>query len=122
MRYTFDDFEVDARLFEVRHRGVKLQAPPRVFDLLLVLVRNSDRVVTKSELVTALWPQCRVSDDALLQTIRRARRLLGVSVQSSIETIRGRGYRFVRPVTCTAEPTGSRSPSEDDVGAAPASA
>lgn len=111
MRYAFDDFEMDVRLFEVRHRGVKLQAPPRVFDLLLVLVRNSDRVVTKSELFTALWPECRVSEDALVQTIRRARRLLGVSVQASIETVRGRGYRFVRPVRCIAQATSSHSPS-----------
>jgi len=92
--YAFDDFELDVPLFEIRQRGVKLAAPPRVFDLILCLVRNSDRVVTKTELLNTVWADCSVTNDALVQTVRRARGLLGPSIQ----TIRGRGYRFVRPV------------------------
>lgn len=101
--YAFDDFELDVPLFEIRHRGVKLSAPPRVFDLILCLVRNCERVVTKAELLSTVWADCSVSNDALVQTIRRARGILGGSVHPSIQTIRGRGYRFVRPVARSRE-------------------
>jgi DNA-binding winged helix-turn-helix (wHTH) protein len=94
MLHSFEDYEVDENLFEVRWRGQPLSVAPKVFDTLLVLIRNQHRVVTKRELLSTVWPETRVTDDALNQTIRRVRRLFSNCSQSPIQTVRGRGYRF----------------------------
>jgi DNA-binding winged helix-turn-helix (wHTH) protein len=97
MRHRIGEYELDENLFEVTHRGARLAAPPKVFDTLLLLARNLDRVVTKNELIRVVWEGAQVTEDALSQTIRRARLLLGFSGPSGpcIQTVRGRGYRLL---------------------------
>jgi DNA-binding winged helix-turn-helix (wHTH) protein len=94
MLHQFWDYEVDENLFEVRWRGQPLSVAPKVFDILILLIRNQHRVVTKEELLGAVWPETRVTDDALNQAIRRARLLFSNRSPSPIRTVRGRGYRF----------------------------
>jgi DNA-binding winged helix-turn-helix (wHTH) protein len=112
MIYRFGDYELDTQLFELRSAGTPLQLEPKVFDLLAHLICYRDRVVTKQELLTHLWPQQFVSDSALSYCIMAARKAVGDSGrgQRVIKTLHERGYRFVATVEeCiehTAEGTG----------------
>jgi DNA-binding winged helix-turn-helix (wHTH) protein len=96
MLYQFGQWELDEELFELRLRGAPVSAAPKVFDTLLILFRNRHRVVTKSELLALVWKGSVVTDDALSFAVRKARRILSEAPEGgTIETIRGRGYRFV---------------------------
>lgn len=99
--YTFEDFELDGRLFELRRRGARVPIEPKVFDLLSYVVAHRDRVIPKDELFAQLWPDQFVTDSALTYCIRAARKALGDngSHQHFIQTVHGRGYRFVGAVT-----------------------
>jgi len=95
--YRFGTCEIDARLRQVRRDGVVVAAQPRVFDLLLYLIRHCDRVVDRDELLATLWPGVVVSESALTQGVRKARAVVGDdgSRQSVIRTVQRRGFRFV---------------------------
>jgi DNA-binding winged helix-turn-helix (wHTH) protein len=56
MILAFGDFELDAELYALRRRGRPVKLEPKVFDVLLFLLRHRARVVTKEELLDALWP------------------------------------------------------------------
>ncbi len=73
---------------------------PKVFDLLVHLIRHRDRVLTREELFQAVWDGREVSDATLSNHVRSARKALGDSgeLQQTIQTVRGRGYQFVAPV------------------------
>ena len=83
MIYRFGDYELDTQLFELRSAGSPLPLEPKVFDLLTHLIRSRDRVVTKQELLTHLWPQQFVSDAALNYCIMAARKAVGDSGRGS---------------------------------------
>jgi TolB-like protein/class 3 adenylate cyclase len=97
---TFDDFEIDTSLFELRRSGERVPIEPQVFDLLLFLARNPGRTVTKDELFEAIWGNRIVSDAALSGQIKAVRRAIGDdgASQRVISTVHGRGYRFLQPV------------------------
>jgi DNA-binding winged helix-turn-helix (wHTH) protein/tetratricopeptide (TPR) repeat protein len=97
---TFDHFELDERLYELRAAGKPVPVQPKVFDLLVYLVRRGDRAVTKTELLEALWPEVDVGETALTHAVLSARKALGDDGvhQRFIATVRGRGYRFVARV------------------------
>lgn len=104
--HTFGEFELDETLYQLRRgtgdRAEIVKIEPKVFDVLLYLLRHRDRVVGKDELLEELWPGS-VSESVLPRCITAARRALGddSARQGIIETIRRRGYRFVAPVTST---------------------
>jgi DNA-binding winged helix-turn-helix (wHTH) protein/predicted ATPase len=100
MRYAFDDFEVDLQLFELRRAGQRVHVEPKVFDLLVFLIEHSERVVTKRELLEAVWPGEHVVEAVLPTAVRRLRTALGQdsSADTPIATERGRGYRFAAAV------------------------
>jgi class 3 adenylate cyclase/predicted ATPase len=72
----------------------------KAFAVLQCLVTHAGQLVTKAELFAAVWPETVVSESALLVCIRELRRALGDQARSSqfIETVHGRGYRFIAPV------------------------
>ncbi len=78
-----------------------LPLTPKAFETLLVLVQNSERVVTKDELMKALWPDSFVEEANLTQNIFMLRKALGESPSEHryIVTVSGRGYRFVAKVS-----------------------
>ena len=90
--------DTDSRTLERRGRPVRVQA--LAFDLLTVLLRNRGRLVSDAHLRERLWPGVSVSDASLRQVLKQARRAIGDDgrTQAVIETIRGRGLRFVAPV------------------------
>jgi len=96
MRYRFDAFEVDADRYELHRDGVAQPVEPLVFDLILFLARNPNRVVTREEVVEVVWEGRAVSDATISSAIKSARRALGDSGdnQSYIRTVRGRGFEL----------------------------
>lgn len=98
--YRFGDFELDAARGELHRAGKALPAERRAVELLLHLLRNRGRVVSKEELLAALWPGVAVQDRIVNQAIYNARKLLGDDTRAPrfIATLRGRGFRFVAEV------------------------
>ncbi len=102
--FTVEDFEIDLRRLEIRRNGEILPVEPMVFDVLAYLVRNSDRVVPKEELLDAVWGDRFVSESALTTRIKSARKVMGDDgrAQRLIKTFHGRGYRFIGEVASNA--------------------
>lgn len=73
----------------------EVQLQPRVFDLLVYLARNSDRVVSKDELLEAIWPNVIVTDNSLQRAVSALRAALRKgSMESAIRNLPGKGYRL----------------------------
>ncbi len=115
MIFVFEDYRIDAARFEVRQGRHCLAAEPQVLDLLICLLRNRDRVVTRDEILDAVWKGRIVGDAALSSRVKAARRLIGDDGKSqrAIRTIHGRGFRFVGEVLVDEEPP--RPVSAEDV-------
>ena len=98
--YLFDTFRVDAaeRILFKEDREVPLT--PKVFDTLLVLIENSNHVLTKKELMRQVWPDSFVEENNLAQNISILRKALGEGKEGEqyIQTVPKRGYRFVGDV------------------------
>ncbi|WP_084074286.1 alpha/beta fold hydrolase [Demequina sp. NBRC 110052] len=101
--YRFGDFEVDTAGYRVRRDGAPVHVEPRVFDLLRHLIEHRDRVVSKEELLDAVWGTRFVSEAALTTALRAARRAVGDtgSRQEIIRTAHGRGYQWIAPTVAT---------------------
>ncbi|MBR0681980.1 tetratricopeptide repeat protein [Roseomonas eburnea] len=101
MSLAFSGHEVDLRRQELRRDGSRVHVEPQVFDLLLHLVRNRDRVVSKDELLDVVWNGRIVSEAALSSRINAARKAVGDDGdrQALIKTIHKRGFRFIADVT-----------------------
>ena len=125
MIHAFGDCELDGERFELRRRGTPVKLERKVFDVVAYLVRHADRVVTKAELLDAVWPDVAVSESVLPKCIAAARRAVGDTRQrpAVIQTVHGRGYRLIAPVETRAPADGVPPPSEPDdagfVGRAP---
>lgn len=76
----------------LRRDGEIVPVRPKTFDLLAFLVRNPGRVLTKDELLQAVWPSTFVTEDSLTQCIRDVRKCIGDEAQSVIRTVPRRGY------------------------------
>ena len=105
MRYFFDDFSFDTARRELRRGSEIIPIAPRVFDLLNYLIGNRERVVSKDDLIRAIWDGRIVSDAALNTRLNAARSAIGDSgdEQRLIKTFRRKGVRFVGTVRETAE-------------------
>jgi TolB-like protein len=100
VNFRFADFEIDVAQIELRQRGEAVPIEPQVFDLLVHLVRNCNRIVSKSELIDTIWQGRAISDAALSSRISAARRAIGDNGndQLLIRTHHKRGFRFVANV------------------------
>jgi predicted ATPase/DNA-binding winged helix-turn-helix (wHTH) protein len=107
MQYVFGDYTLEPRRRELRCQGHLVSIQPQVFDVLVYLVTHRDRAVPKQELQAQLWPHLHVSPATLSASIKRAHQAVGDggAAQRVIQTLHGRGYRFVAPVEeCGAAP------------------
>jgi TolB-like protein/DNA-binding winged helix-turn-helix (wHTH) protein len=97
MKYRFAEFEIDLSRQELFRLGEPVHIEPQVFDLIVHLVRNHDRIVSKDELIEAIWNGRIISEAALSSRINGARRALGDigNEQAFIRTLHKRGFRFV---------------------------
>jgi DNA-binding winged helix-turn-helix (wHTH) protein len=114
--FRFGPFELDVRRYQLRRDDRIVPIQRRPFDLLHYLVERPDVVVTKGELLASVWRGVAVTEDSLPRAIMAVRSALGEDVNDPqfIHTVRGRGYRFVRPVDVVqAAPASSREPFVD---------
>jgi TolB-like protein/Flp pilus assembly protein TadD len=100
LRYLFEEYAFDTDRREL-HRGADVvSVAPQVFDLLDYLIRNRERVVSKDDLIHAIWSGRAVSDAALTTRLNVARTAIGDSGerQRLIKTVPRKGFRFVGEV------------------------
>ncbi len=101
MVLAFGDYRLDIERRELRRGTELIDVEPKVFDLLAFLVQHRDRVVSKDDLLQAVWGGRIVSESALTTRINAARRALGDdgAAQRLIRTFTRKGIRFVGEVT-----------------------
>ena len=97
MRFRFENHELESELRELARDGVAVPMQPQVFDLLLFLIEQRDRVVTKDELVAQVWGNRPISDSALNSRINAARKAVqdDGKAQRVIRTFPRKGFRFI---------------------------
>jgi DNA-binding winged helix-turn-helix (wHTH) protein/TolB-like protein len=100
MKYQVGGFTIDTARYRVSDGDTAVPVEPKVFDLLVHLIRHRDRVMTREELFKDVWEGREVSDATLSNHVKSARKLLGDNgdLQQTIQTVRSRGYQFVAPV------------------------
>ena len=98
--YRFSPFELDSAHRRLIRGGEPLAIPDRHIDILLLLVSNAGRIVSKDALIAAGWTDVNISDNSIAQAILSLRKVLGTGEGGMpyIETVPRRGYRFVAPV------------------------
>ena len=103
--YRFGPFDLDAEQRLVRRDGARIALPPKAFDVLLYMVRNPQRLITKEELLGAVWPDSFVEEGNLTQNIFLLRKALTSRRDDFryIVTIPGRGYQFASAVEMVSE-------------------
>jgi TolB-like protein len=106
VKFVFGDHTLDSDRRELRRGAEQIAVEPQVFDLLLHLVRHRDHVVSKDDLIAAVWDGRVVSDSTLTSRINAARRAVGDSgdAQKLIRTLPRKGFRFVAMVAAEPEP------------------
>lgn len=99
--YEFDGFRLDPAERLLVRAGEPVPLAPKAFEMLVVLVSNSGRLLTKDELLRAVWADTVVEENNLDKNISALRKALGESnaERKLIETVRGHGYRFNATVT-----------------------
>jgi TolB-like protein/cytochrome c-type biogenesis protein CcmH/NrfG len=120
MQFLFGDHMLDTDRRELRRGSEAVAVEPQVFDLLIYLVENRDRVVSKDDLIASIWGGRVVSDSTLTSRINAARRAVGDSGgdQKLIRTIARKGLRFIGDVRISplgADPPGMASRPQSDI-------
>jgi eukaryotic-like serine/threonine-protein kinase len=98
--YEFGPYRIDPDHRRLTRETKPIPLQPKAFDILLVLVQNSERVVPKDDLMKAVWPGTFVEESNLAQNISVLRKSLGDTVGENryVVTVPGRGYRFAEKV------------------------
>lgn len=107
--YRFAGFEFDRLRAELRGPdGKAIKLRPKTFDMLALFAANAGRIISKQELMEAVWPNVHVGEDSLFQCIRELRTALGDDQRQVIKLVSGRGYMF--DVEMLAEPAAVETP------------
>src|SRR5215813_7821027 len=107
--FQFEGYTLDFARSSLRAADRNVQLRPKAFEVLRYLVENADRLVTKGELIEAIWPNVIVTDEALSHCVSEVRQAIGDSAQTIIATVPRRGYRFVAAVSRIAPSAGAPS-------------
>ena len=101
VRFIFGDYVLDPGRRELTARGQTVAIGPKVFDLLLHLVANRDRVTGKDELLQAVWAGRIVSESTITSHINAVRKAIGDSgeAQRLVRTVARKGFRFIGEVS-----------------------
>jgi TolB-like protein len=116
MRYVFEGYTLDTERREVRKEADLVSVEPQVFDLLAYLIENRERVVSKDDLLTAIWEGRSISESSMTSRINSARSAIGDSgeQQRLIKTFLRKGFRFVGTVSAErGKPDSAGSPKPD---------
>ena len=100
VRFQFEEFELDDERFTLIGPAGQVHVEPQVFELLRQLIIDRDRIVSKQELLDAIWGHRFVTESALTSRVKSARRAVGDDGQAQrvIKTVYARGYQFVAEV------------------------
>jgi pimeloyl-ACP methyl ester carboxylesterase/DNA-binding winged helix-turn-helix (wHTH) protein len=111
MKILFENHSLDIDRRELRRGDELIAVEPQVFDLLLYLLQNRDRVVSKDDLIAGVWGGRIVSDSTLTSRINSARKAIGDSGerQALIRTVVRKGFRFVGAIEDGTQPDHGRS-------------
>jgi DNA-binding winged helix-turn-helix (wHTH) protein/Tfp pilus assembly protein PilF len=115
--YQFGAFRFDRVAYQVSRGAEIVDLTPKLLDLLFYLLERPASLVSKDELLDALWPGANVTENALAQAVSELRQQLGddASAPQFIRTVARRGYRFIAPVTpipSAEAPQGGAAPAE----------
>jgi predicted ATPase/DNA-binding winged helix-turn-helix (wHTH) protein len=112
-QWHFADFRLDPANACLWRGTQSLALTPKAFEVLHYLVSHPDRLVSKDELLDAVWPETAISDAVVRIAIGEVRRVLGDTAQAPrfIATVYRRGYRFLAPVTHADPPDAASAPS-----------
>ena len=115
--FVFEDYVLDQERRELTLRGQVVAVGPQVFDLLLQLVSNRDRVVSKDDLLKAVWSGRIVSESTITSHINAVRKAIGDTgeEQRLVRTVARKGYRFVGEIK-VGEIGGARQPDGPGIG------
>jgi DNA-binding winged helix-turn-helix (wHTH) protein len=118
VQYAFEDYVIDSDRRELTRSAEPIAVGPQVFDLLLHLVRNREHVVSKEELLDAVWAGRIVSESTMTSHINAARKAIGDSGQNQrlLRTIARKGFRFVGDVSEIANRSAAVSTEPDAPG------
>jgi TolB-like protein len=124
VEFQFSDHTLDVGRRELRRGGASVAVEPQVFDLLVHLLQNRDRVVSKDDLIASVWGGRIVSDSTLTSRINAARKAVGDSgeEQRLIRTIARKGFRFVGEVHAEPAEASRAAARADDIAKSPRSA
>src|SRR5215467_7252762 len=95
----FSGYTLDTARNSLRAADREVALRSKCFELLRYLVENPDRLVTKEELLKAIWPNVVVAGESLTHCVSEVRQAIGDSKQTIIATVPRRGYRFIAPVS-----------------------
>jgi predicted ATPase/DNA-binding winged helix-turn-helix (wHTH) protein len=106
--FVFDAFQLDLHDERLWRGQEVIHLHPKTFAVLCCLVRQAGQLVTKDALLAAVWPETVVSESVITVAIRELRQVLGDQTRTPrfIETVHGRGYRFIVPVSAPVSPGG----------------
>lgn len=97
MIYKFNNLTIDTEKFSLSTDNDKTAVEPQVFNLIVLLIENKDKIITRDFILDHVWKGRIVSDTSINNIIKSARKVLGDNgeKQQVIKTIRSRGYQFV---------------------------
>lgn len=115
--YRFDEYQIDTDLFELKHGAEAVKVEPQVFDLLVYLIANRNRVVSQSELLDSIWSGKTVSLSTVASRINAARSAIGDSgaAQKLIRTVQRKGFRFIGEVGETGAAAARAKPADQEI-------
>jgi DNA-binding winged helix-turn-helix (wHTH) protein/pimeloyl-ACP methyl ester carboxylesterase len=118
--YNFEGHSLDTARRELRSGEKLVAVEPQVFDVLTFLIRNSDRVVSKDDLISGVWNGRIVSDSTLSSSINAVRHVVGDSgdAQRFIRTVPRKGFRFVAAVAESGKPESGAAIARDRAASA----
>jgi adenylate cyclase len=96
--FQFEGYTLDIACNALRAADREIELRRKSFELLRYLVENPDRLVTKEELLKAIWPNVVVTDESLTKCVSEVRQAIGDGKHTIIATVSGRGYRFTAPI------------------------
>src|SRR6478735_12355902 len=99
--YQFGKFVLDVQEQTLTSNGAVVHLPLKEFETLLMLVENNGKILTKDEMMSAIWKDTFVEESNLAQYVSRLRKILNVDGNQYIKTVSKRGYRFSADVHTT---------------------
>ena len=116
--YEFGPFRIDPDHRQLLRQNQPVPLQSKAFDILMVLVENSEKVVSKDDLMKSVWPDTFVEESNLAQHIFVLRKTLGDAVEEKryIVTVPGRGYRFAETVRAVGLEEEDGEPGDRDGG------